>query len=59
MKMQYDGSLYFRLMFMNITLIMFHKQIHEIPYDPTKNYKSYTNVLQIMIKLIHVTTSTN
>lgn len=43
--MQYDGSLYFRLMFMNITLIMFHKQVHEIPYDPTKNYKSYTNVL--------------
>jgi hypothetical protein len=47
--MQYDGLVYFRWMFMNITLFTLHKQVHEIPY---------TNVLQIMMKLIHVTTST-
>lgn len=41
--MQYDGSVYFRWMFMNITLIMLHKQVHEIPYDPTKNHKCFTN----------------
>jgi hypothetical protein len=43
MKLQYDGLVYFEWMFMNMTLIMFHKQVHEIPYDPTKNYKSFTN----------------